>query len=115
MAKVFTRRLVHLIPVRTDDGAGGYTETWSERGAHWGEVRMRSGALKATDFGRTPRLQVRIQLREVPQDHPARPWPGHRLRDGARIFSVEAVQESDRRARYLTVLANEVPREEITE
>ncbi|MGB3406876.1 MAG: head-tail adaptor protein [Jannaschia sp.] len=113
MAKVFTRRLIHQVPIQIADGGGGYVETWEVRGAHWCEVRMRSGALKETEFGLTPRLQVRITTRGIPQSHEARPWPGHRMLDAARIFSVEAVQEADGEDRYLTILATEVTSDQV--
>ncbi len=112
MARAFTRRLVHLVPERVSDGAGGFTTLWQERGAIWCAMRMRSGDLKTTEFGRTPRLRVRITTHAVPQDHAARPWPGHRLDDGARSFVVDAVQESEGAGRYLTILATEMTEQE---
>lgn len=108
MGRRFTRRLGHFSPVRTPDGAGGYVETWDEKGALWCEVRLRSGGLKATEFGITPRLQVRILTHAMPQTHEARPWPGHRLVDGQRSFVVDAVQEAEGAGRHLTILATEV-------
>lgn len=112
MARAFTRRFVHSVPERTSDGAGGSVATWQERGALWCDMRMRSGDLKETEFGRTPRLRVRITTHAVPQDHDARPWPGHRLSDGARTFVVDAVQESAGSGRFLNILATEVPGQE---
>ena len=111
MRRHLTRRLVHEAPLRVEDGAGGWVQTWQERGAHWGEVRMRSGDLKPTEFGRTPRLGIRIQTHAVPQDHVSRPWPGHRLTDGMRRYIVDAVHESDPGGRFMTILAQE----EVTE
>jgi hypothetical protein len=67
---------------------------------------MRSGTLRDTEFGRTPRLRLRIVLHALPQDHPGRPWPGHRLIDGRRRYVVDAVHEG-RDPRLLTVLASE--------
>ncbi|TFL18596.1 head-tail adaptor protein [Jannaschia formosa] len=107
MARHLPRRLVHEVPLRVEDGAGGWVQSWEARGAHWCEVRMRSGDLKATEFGRTPRLGVRILTHAVPQDHVARPWPGHRLTDGLRRYIVDAVQESDAGGRFMTILAAE--------
>lgn len=107
MPRVFTRRLVLSVAEEASDGAGGTTRAWSERGALWAEVRMRSGALAATEFGRTPRLQVRITTHELPEEHAMRPGLGDRLRDGGRTFEVQAVHSGERR--FLVVLANEVP------
>jgi hypothetical protein len=67
---------------------------------------MRSGGLKDTEFGRTPRLTLKITIHALPQDHPSRPWPGHRLVDGSRRYGVDAVHEGGD-GRWLTVLASE--------
>ena len=104
-----TRRLVHELPVFVPDGAGGRTRGWEARGAHWAELRMRSGRLAEREFGREPVLALRIVIHAVPEAHGARPWPGHRLTDGARRYVVEAVHEA-RDPRYLTVLAREAVR-----
>ena len=106
MGKVFTRRLVLSRADESADGAGGTTRDWRERGALWAEVRMRSGGLAVTEFGRSPRLQVRITTHELPEGHEMRPGPGDRLRDGLRTFEVQAVHCGDRR--FLVVLASEV-------
>lgn len=111
MPRVFTRRLVLSGLEETPDGAGGTRHAWLERGALWAEVRMRSGALAASEFGRTPRLQVRITTHELPEGHPMRPALGDRLRDGLRTFEVQAVHSGERR--FLVVLANEVPAAEL--
>lgn len=111
MAKVFTRRLILSGFDETPDGAGGTTRAWHERGALWAEVRMRSGALAATEFGRTPRLQVRITTHDLPEGHAMRPGLGDRLRDGARTFEVQAVHSGERR--FLVMLCSEVPAAEL--
>lgn len=114
MARQFTRRLEHMVAVRSDDGGGGYSEEWQVRGALWCEVRMRSGDLRETEFGQTPRQKLRIVTRAVPQDHPARPWPGHRLRDGKRVYVVDAVHEGDAAGITLAILADEASEAEAT-
>ncbi|SFI38596.1 head-tail adaptor protein [Jannaschia pohangensis] len=106
MTRVNSRRLRLMGPVRTADGGGGFTETWVERGALWGEVLMRSGALPNSDFGQLPRLQVRINTVAMPEGHAMRPKVGDRLLDGSRSYEVEAVHEADRR--MMTVLAREM-------
>lgn len=111
MAKVFTRRLVLSSVQRSPDGAGGTVDAWGERGALWAEVRMRSGALRQTEFGRTPRLQVRITTHDLPEGHPMRPMTGDRLRDGTRVYEVQAVHSGERR--YIAVLASEIPATEM--
>ncbi len=105
----FTRHLVLQVQEQAADGAGGFVRDWVPRGGLWGEVRMRSGALRHTEFGRTPRLQLRITTHDMAEAHPMRPVPGDRLVDGARVFEVEAVHDGDRQV--LVILAAELPGE----
>ena len=105
MSHVFTRRLTLEVPERQPDGAGGQILVWSERGGLWAEVRMRSGSLQHGAYGRTPRLQVRIRTHAVPEGHRMQPDPGHRLRDGAKVYEIEAVHLDDDR-QLLTILAS---------
>ncbi|WP_298433158.1 head-tail adaptor protein [uncultured Jannaschia sp.] len=102
----YTRRLEHLVPVRVPDGGGGILRSWDARGVIWGRIQMRSGGLKATEFGRAPRLGVKIRTHHLPQGHPARPEMGHRLRDGTRLYEVEAVHDGADDA--LVVMAAEI-------
>lgn len=111
MAKVFTRRLILSSLHRMPDGAGGTVDTWEEHGALWAEVRMRSGSLRYTEFGRTPRLQVRVTTYDLPDGHVMRPAVGDRLRDIGRTFEVQAVHSDDRR--FVAILASEIPIEEL--
>ena len=46
-------------------------------------------------------------VRTAPVDAPSRPRPGQRLRDGARVFRILTVAESDPTARYLEIVAEE--------
>lgn len=114
MMKVFTRRLVLQVSTEVPDGGGGFTRIWEDRTAIWGEVRMRSGKLSATEFGERPSLKVRIQTHFLPQGHASRPLPGQRLRDGGRVFVVEAVHDTEGRHALLTILATEIAPEEAT-
>lgn len=110
MVRRFNRYLKLQAQTRRDDGAGGFVRVWEARGGLWAEVRMRSGDLRHTEFGRTPRLLLRITTPELAEAHPMRPLPGDRLLDGRRVFEVEAVHEGDRRV--LVILAAELPGEE---
>ncbi|WGH78357.1 head-tail adaptor protein [Jannaschia ovalis] len=107
MSHQFNRRLEHFAPVSLPDGTGGRVTSWEARGAFWAAIRMRSGALRPTEFGRDPRLRVRLRTHAIPQGHATRPEAGHRLRDGARVYEVEAVHDGD--DMYLTILAAETP------
>jgi len=108
MSHVFTRRLTLEVAAHTPDGGGGFTTDWQERGGFWAEVRMRSGSLRYSAFGRTERMQVRIRTHVVPEGHPMRPEPGHRLRDGGQIYEVEAVHSND--GHLLTILGSAAAR-----
>lgn len=107
MSHVFTRRLTLEAPERMPDGGGGHATTWQARGGLWAEVRMRSGSLRHGAFGRTERLQVRLRTHAVPEGHPMRPEPGHRLRDGGQVYEVQAVHGDERH--LLTILASVAP------
>lgn len=109
MTRPFSRYLTLQAQERVDDGAGGHVRFWETRGGLWAEVRMRSGGLRHTEFGRTPRLELRITTHELPEGHPMRPLPGDRLLDGSRVFEIEAVHDGDRR--MLVILAAELPGE----
>ncbi|MEM7487738.1 MAG: head-tail adaptor protein [Pseudomonadota bacterium] len=107
MSRVFSRRLLLERAERQPDGAGGYARMWSVLGAIWAEVRMRSGDLRDTEFGETPRLKLRITTPAMPEGHAMRPRVGDRLRDGERLYEVSAVHESDGIGRTLVLLASE--------
>lgn len=99
-----TRRLVLEAPLRVPDGAGGYSETWVALGQVWAAVRLR-GAGREVD--QAARLQLAITMRAVPQGAQARPDARMRFRDGARLYLIEAVHESDATGRWLTCFAVE--------
>ncbi len=98
------RRLVLEAALRVADGAGGFGESWVARGHIWAAVRPR-GAGREVD--QAARLQLSITMRAVPQGAEARPAAGMRFRDGARLYRIEAVQESDPMGRFLTCFAVE--------
>jgi len=93
--------------MRQSDGAGGFSETWTALGVIWGEVS--AGAGRKSSQGSAPLSAVswKITVRNAPIDHPERPIPEQRLRDGNRIFNIHAVAERDLEGRYLTCFANE--------
>ncbi|WP_366140005.1 head-tail adaptor protein [uncultured Jannaschia sp.] len=105
--RAFDRRLTLQTSRRTADDAGGFGREWVEQGAFWGNVKMRSGDLKHTEFGRMRRLRVRIGTHAIPDGHPMRPAPGDRLIDGRRTYEIQAVHDDNRHS--LVILAEEVP------
>lgn len=101
------RPLVLEAPQRLPDGAGGFVQVWQVLGTLWAEVSARSGGAVEGEAVSLGRASFRITLRASPQESPARPGPGQRLRDGARVFSILAVTERDPDGRYLVAWAEE--------
>ena len=99
-----TRRLVLEAPERVADGAGGFSETWVALGHVWAAVELR-GAGREVDVA--ARLQLKITMRAVPVGAGARPTAAMRFREGARLYRIEAVHESDETGRTLTCFAVE--------
>lgn len=99
-----TRRLVLEAPERVADGAGGFSETWVALGHVWAAVELR-GAGREVDAA--ARLQLKITMRAVPVGAEARPTAAMRFREGARLYRIEAVHESDATGRTLTCFAVE--------
>lgn len=101
------RRLLLEAPDRLPDGAGGFTQTWVIRAEVWAAVTPLPPREVTTQGGSLSQMSSRITLRATPPDHPTRPRPDQRLRDGARIFTILAVTEADAAGRYLTCLCRE--------
>lgn len=102
------RPLVLEAMERAGDGAGGWVETWVPRGTLWAHVRPGAGR-EAAGMGAAASVQaLRIVVRGLPQGHALRPVAGQRFRDGARVFRVLAVTESDGTGRHLLCSAEEV-------
>ena len=59
------------------------------------------------ELGAIPDLRLRITVRSVPFDHPNRPVPGDRFREGDRLYAIDAVHEADHKGRYLACFARE--------
>lgn len=89
----FDRALVHEVPERIADGAGGFRTVWQARGTHWAEVKARSGREAAGPVGALSRLSLKVTLRGAPEGSPRRPAAGHRFREGDRFYAVQAVHE----------------------
>ncbi|MGC9417790.1 MAG: head-tail adaptor protein [Rhodovulum sp.] len=104
---ILNRRLVLEAPERVPDGAGGYAETWVQRGVIWAEISPRTGGERAGEELTLARVPYRIVVRGAPPGAEARPSAGQRFREGARLFQIRAVAEADARSRYLTCFADE--------
>lgn len=98
-----SRRMLLEAPVRVADGAGGFSESWQPLGTVWGEVVPRTGR----ETGDLARMGYKIIVRAAPQGAPSRPTPLQRFRDGNRLFTIDAVTESDPDGRFLICFATE--------
>ena len=104
------RKLTLEEPVLVQDGAGGHVETWSEMGVLWANVKPGTGRESASEFLTVSSVPYRIVVRGAPVGAASRPRPEQRFREGARIFRILAVAETDPTGHYLTCHA----REEVT-
>lgn len=101
------RKLILEGSVRTADGAGGYSETWQALGVLWGDISVRSGGEVGGRDVPLSAVTYRIVLRAAPYGAPSRPKPDQRLREGSRIYRIQAVADHDPNPRYLTCYAIE--------
>ena len=96
--------------VRAADGAGGFTTQWTTKGTLWAEVRPGTGREQGADFLTYATVPYRITVRAAPHGAPSCPVAGQRLREGARIFRVLAVADTEA-GLFLTCFCHEeVPR-----
>lgn len=107
-APELARRLVLEAAARTPDGAGGAALAWTALGTLWGAVAPLPPVGAGAEGTRDRR--VRVTLRGAPEGSPRRPAPGQRLREGARAWIIEAVEEADPLGRHLVALAREEAR-----
>jgi head-tail adaptor len=101
------RALVLEGVVRTPDGAGGYTEAWAALGTLWAEVSPGSGNDVLGEERMLSAVPYRIVVRGAPVGSASRPLAGQRLREGTRLFLIQAVTERDPQGRHLTCFARE--------
>ncbi len=101
------RQLVLEAPDVLSDGAGGYVQGWVPVGIVWAEVTARSGRETAHNGAPVSRMTYRITVRGAVIGSDQRPAAEQRFREGARIFTIQAVTEADPEGRYLTCFAQE--------
>jgi head-tail adaptor len=101
------RALVLEGAVRSPDGAGGFTEAWTVLGTLWAEVVPGSGSDVLGEERMLSAVPYRVTVRGAPVGSPSRPKAGQRLREGTRLFLIQAVTERDPQGRYLTCFARE--------
>lgn len=107
LPRQLSRRLALEGAQRLDDGAGGYSESWTSLGSHWTEIVPLSGRNSEHPGGSLAQQRYRISLRATPPGSQSRPKPGQRFTDGARIFHIETVTEADEQGRYLACRCTE--------
>lgn len=106
-APQLNRTLVLEGVVRTPDGAGGFTTTWTALGTLWAEVLPGSGSDTLGEERMLSAVPYRITVRGAPVGSGSRPVAGQRFREGARLFWIQAVTERDQFGRYLTCFSRE--------
>lgn len=104
---VLNRKLVLERPVRSPDGAGGFTQSWEALGTLWASVKSGSGRERAAAFATVSTVGFRITVRAAPFGAPSRPTADQRFREGGRVFRIQAVTEAEEGAQYLTCFAQE--------
>jgi head-tail adaptor len=104
---VLSHALVLEAPERVSDGSGGYVEGRVALGTLWAEITARTGRETAHGGAPVSRVGYKIVVRGAPFGTPARPMAEQRFRDGARVFTIQAVAERDPDGRYLTCFAEE--------
>lgn len=96
-----SRSLTLETPVQVPDGAGGYTRDWQPLGVLWAEVKAGAGREAAAFAVTVSRVPYRIVVRAAPMEAPSRPVAGQRFREGARVFSIQAVADKGLDGRFL--------------
>lgn len=102
-----TRALTLEYASQSADGAGGFHTVWRPLGVIWAELTAGAGRDGGAGGASVARVPYRIICRAAPDGAPSRPVAGQRFRSGARIFTIEAVSETDASGAYLTCFARE--------
>lgn len=81
------RRLVLEYPQRVSDGAGGHVTTWLALADLWAKIDVRRGDERSQADGRKSSLALDVIVRARPEIVASR-----RFREGARLYSILAVE-----------------------
>lgn len=95
-------RLALEEPVRTADGAGGATESWSLIAEIWGALRPVEGGESVEAGGIRGRASHEIWIR-----HRTGLLPEMRFRIGTRLFDIRSIAQTPGRQRFLRCLVEE--------
>lgn len=106
-APQLNRELELQDPVPSADGAGGFALSWDTLAQLWAEIRPGSGRDLAGEERMESAVPYRITVRAAELGSAARPKPGQRFAEGARVFAILAVTERDPMGRYLTCFCRE--------
>jgi len=89
-------------PIRTNDGGGGASVTWSTLAEIWASIEPMNGQESVLGDGLASRISHEIVVR-----HRSGLEPSMRFRLGARVFEIKAVLDIDERGRMLRCLCRE--------
>lgn len=106
----FSRLLVLETKSSTPDGAGGVDNSWIEMGTLWADFNAGRGRGRETSLNDVSVVSSKVVIRSAQVGSSMRPHAGQRFREGARIYSIEAVSEHDKQGLYLACWV----REEVT-
>ena len=106
-APQLNRALVLEAVERLPDGAGGFVEAWTALGVLWAAVLPGSGGDSLGEERMLSSVPYRVIVRGAPVGSALRPLAGLRVREGARLFWVQAVTERDPEGRHLTCFVRE--------
>lgn len=95
-------RVILEAKVTSDDGGGGFVESWEPYALVWGELVPSSGA-ESVGAGRVEsRVSNRLNVRRRTDVSAT-----HRVRIGARVFAILAVIDEGAQAQWMTLLLEE--------
>lgn len=96
-----TTKMTLQTAVRSPDGAGGYSELWSDLGVLWGALERPRGAHVAGQEIPIARHRYRIIVRSAPEGAPSRPEVAQRFVFDGRAFHILGVTHEDSGRRFL--------------
>jgi head-tail adaptor len=100
-APVLSRPVLLEAPVRSPDGAGGFTAGWAVLGTLWAEIVPGSGGEQGAAGVSLSRVIHRVTVRGAPVGAEGRPKAEQRFRDGTRLLRILSVTERDPDGRWL--------------
>lgn len=91
----------------TQDGSGGFSETWVPLGTIWANFDARSVTSRQVAGGENNKTKYRIIVRAAPVGSTMRPKAKQRFREGEVIYQIDAVTGANATGLYLECWAHE--------